>query len=162
MQRLRQIGMQTLRYRAGVRGRFQQAARFLVVAVLKVNVEDDFADAARFGFHVFFGGNARLAVWHAEAFRLLRHHRQHAGGERGRDQIGRRKAFALAAVINRRVGKQRRATRGVFGVAVQLSLINHVQLGHGVSPVECAGQPGTGIIAAHASLRKGCIPVKNP
>ena len=52
MQRLHQIGMQTLRYRASVGGCFQQAARFLVVVILKINVEDDFADAARFGFHV--------------------------------------------------------------------------------------------------------------
>lgn len=130
MQRLRQIGMQTLRYRAGVRGRFQQAARFLVVAVLKVNVEDDFADAARLGFHVLFGGNARLAVRHAEAFRLLRHHRQHTGSKRGRDQIGRREPFALASVVQRGIGEKRRPARSVFGVAVQLSLISHVHLGH--------------------------------
>jgi len=56
------------------------------------------------------------------------HHRQHAGPEGRRDEIGRRKGFALAVVIERGVCQKLDLGRTMCGGAAQLSAINNVDL----------------------------------
>ena len=57
MQGLFEVGVQALCDRAGVCGGLNYAAGFVVVGVLKVDVQDDFADAARFGFSAVMRGS---------------------------------------------------------------------------------------------------------
>ena len=53
------------------------------------------------------------------------HNRRHTGGQRGRDEIGRRKRFPFSFIIDGSIGFQFGTRRTVGGRAVQLAFVGN-------------------------------------
>jgi hypothetical protein len=128
---------QALMHRTGFGGAGKQGLVARLQRDRQVDMNRQLGNAAERGVgHVLFDFDAGAGQIQVVLLRLNAKNGQHATSQRGGDQVGRRKRFAFAAVVDGRIGVDLHAGRSVVRLAAQFTLVNERDVdGHGSSRV---------------------------
>lgn len=129
------VGMNTLVHGATQRSTFQRLAMRMVAGNRCTDFNGEFPDPSHgCGNHFLANADAHSSQVDGMAFGVNSHNRRHACSERGGNEVGGRKAFALALIVHGWVGDELRAARSVGCAAAEAAFVNGVDfdevLGH--------------------------------